>query len=93
MSQGSRTRWSCRPRKLGNKMPDIPGANWPSKIKVLPRKDSPSPNHQLNLQMQRLEGVKEQLQDLQTQLSTLAGVVDVVMDRLYDLQVQLSEDK
>jgi hypothetical protein len=78
-------------------MPDIPGANWFKRgagLVTLPTK--PKAAEQLRLQMQRLDSVKEQLQDLQTQFTVLAGVVDTVMDRLYDVQIELEksdEDK
>jgi hypothetical protein len=74
-------------------MPDIPGRDWYKHSPKLVEIPKPSvPAQQLRLQVQRLERVKDQLEDLQTQLSTLAGVVDTVMDKLYDIQVKL-EDK
>jgi len=78
-------------------MPDIPGANWyRSKLKPVPLKLPTDNSVLLQNQMRRLDGVKEQLQDLQTQLATLAGVVDSVMDVLYDIKETLEkkeEDK
>lgn len=47
----------------------------------------------LDCQIRRLDQVKEQLQDMQTQLATLSGVVDNVMDCLYDIKEKIAEDK